>query len=194
MFFPVCGQRKRVETSEFTNCLCHRKTDNFIMMRKVTSPKKRASGAIWQIPLSPLLCYYEWAVFVRRVPHWIRLGLPHRCVSPRLKTFSFFFFFFFSIWLHYLLFTQVWCVMQTLECDVTDLLINPPSSPGWLRLQHLHVRRHTDVSALLSSRSEICARPVLVDIVCPGFVPAACFCWFQTEQGPREKKQNWFSL
>lgn len=52
-----------------------------------------------------------------------------------------------------------------------DLLINPPSSPGWLRLQHLHVRRDSDISALLSSRSEIYVQRVLVGVCDLGL------CW-----------------
>lgn len=56
-----------------------------------------------------------------------------------------------------------------------DLLINPPSSPGWLRLQHLQVRRDANISALLSSRSEVCVQRVLVDICGLGLCwPLAC--------------------
>lgn len=40
--------------------------------------------------------------------------------------------------------------MQTLERAVLDLL-NPPSSPAWLRLQHLHMRGEADISALVVS-------------------------------------------
>lgn len=52
-----------------------------------------------------------------------------------------------------------------------DLLINPPSSPGWLRLQRLHVQRDAHISALLSSQSEICVQRVLVGVC------GLALCW-----------------
>lgn len=63
-----------------------------------------------------------------------------------------------------------------------DLLINPPCSLGWLPLQHPHVQRDADISALLSARSEICVQRVLVGICGLGL------CWPLTFTGFRRNK------
>lgn len=59
---------------------------------------------------------------------------------------------FFSIWFqHYLLFTQVWRVMQTLESDVLDLIIILSSSPVWLSPHQLPNVRRRDAQRHIST-------------------------------------------
>lgn len=65
-----------------------------------------------------------------------------------------------------------------------DLLINPTSCPGWLHLQHLHVRRDADISARLSSRREICVQRVFVGICGLGL------CWPLAFTGFRRNKDQ----
>lgn len=68
-------------------------------------------------------------------------GLPHRDLSHQEWTCKLLdFLFFFLIWFqHYLLFTQVWRVMQSLESAVLDLTRLLLSSPVWLSAHQLHV-------------------------------------------------------
>lgn len=94
---------------------------------------------------------------------------------------------------HYLLFTQVWCVMQTLESDVQDLIIIlfifpclalPSLAP---REEKREAQRHIStfvVSEWIVSSASACVSLGAWSVISTVFLLAAQFYYHQTEQGP----------
>ena len=127
----------------------------------VTKADKRKAGANPRISRFISLCNYKWELLSPWVSSiksiWItadtiHIKTEHFCCWI-LKTF------FSPIWFqHYLLFTQVWCELQTLESALLDLIRHLSPSRVWLSPHQLHVwgeERHRDISALLSFQSEL---------------------------------------
>lgn len=142
--------------------------------------------------------------FTLRVLHWIHLENYTDTLHIKTEHFSWWIFFF---WFqHYLLFTQVWCVMQTLESNVQDLIIILSSSSVWLSPHSLHVKRRQaqrHISTFVISEWIVASASTRVSlgvwlVISTVFLLAAQFYYHQTEQGPsgpRDQRtlQNWFS-